>query len=102
MKPIGRTYLIKCEHKSEIKMENGIFIPTNFDVDEIEDIFYQGEVIAYGTEFLDEEIKQLVPIGKNVIFEYKEKRGTKMTFGKITYYIKHEDQILGIIEDEEC
>ena len=39
---------------------------------------------------------------KKVIFEYKEKRGTKMTFGKITYYIKHEDQILGIIEDEEC
>ena len=47
MKPIGRTYLIKCEHKSEIKMENGIYVPTNFDVDEIEDIFYQGEVIAY-------------------------------------------------------
>ena len=102
MKPIGKTYLIKCEHKSEIKMENGIYVSSNFDVDEIEDIFYKGEVIAHGTGFSDEEIKELVPIGKTVVFEYKEKRGTKMTIGKTTYYIKDEDQILGIIEDEEC
>ena len=102
MKPIGKTYLIKCEHKSEIKMENGIYVPINFDVDEIEDIFYKGKVIAHGTGFSDEEIKELVPIGKTVVFEYKEKRGTKMTIGKTTYYIKDEDQILGIIEDEEC
>ena len=97
-----KTYLIKCEHKSEIKMENGIYVPINFDVDEIEDIFYKGEVIAHGTGFSDEEIKELVQIGKTVVFEYKEKRRTKMTIGKTTYYIKDEDQILGVIEDEEC
>lgn len=102
MKPIGKTYLIKCEHQSEIKMENGIFVPVNFDVNEIDDIFYQGEVVAYGTDFTDDEIKDLISIGKTVIFDYKGKNGIKMTFGKTTYYVKDKDQILGVVENEEC
>ena len=33
------------------------------------------------------------------LFEYKEKRGTKLIFGKNVYYIKYEDQLLGIVEE---
>lgn len=99
MKSIGRTYLIKCEVKSGIELINGLYIPTNHDVDGISDIFYQGTVISHGTGFTDEEIKNLVPIGTKVIFEYKEKRGTKLIFGKNVYYIKYEDQLLGIVEE---
>lgn len=102
MKPIGKTYLIRCKTRSDVELINGIYIPTNFDVDGISDVFYQGEVVSYGTGFSDDEIKKLVPIGTNVVFEYKEKRGTKLIFGKNVYYIKYEDQVLGIIEDEKC
>jgi co-chaperonin GroES (HSP10) len=98
MKPIGKTYLIKCEIRSNVELINGLYIPTNHDVDGISDVFYQGKIIAHGTGFSDDEIKNLVPVGTEVVFEYKEKRGTKLIFGKNVYYIKYEDQILGIIE----
>lgn len=102
MKPIGKTYLIKCETRSDVELINGIYIPTNYDVDGISDVFYEGIVISHGTRYTEEEIKDLVPIGTKVVFEWKEKRGTKLIFGKNVYYIKYEDQVLGIIEDEEC
>lgn len=102
MKPIGKTYLIKCEKRSSIELINGLYIPTNFDIDGISDVFYEGVVIEHGTGYTEDEIKKLVPIGTKVIFEWAEKRGTKLIFGKNVYYIKYEDQVLGIIEDEEC
>lgn len=98
MKPMGKTCLIKAEIKKEPQLINGIYIAATND--EMNDIFYQGKIIAYGNGYTDEEIKNLVPIGKTVIFDYKEKRGTKLIFGKNVYYIKYEDQLLGVIEDE--
>lgn len=100
MKPIGKTYLIKADIKKDVELVNGLFIPV--DNDYINDIFYQGYVLAHGTGYSEENESKLVPIGSKVIFDYKEKRGTKLIFGTNVYYIKYEDQVLGIVENEEC
>lgn len=102
MKPIGKTYLIKCSAKPSVEMNNGIYVPTNFDVDEVNDIFYFGEIVSYGNGFSKDEIEKLLPLGTKVFFEFKDKRGIKIVLGKNSYYIKEEDQILGYINDEEC
>jgi co-chaperonin GroES (HSP10) len=98
MKPIGKTYLIKADIKKGPELVNGLYIPP--DNDYINDVYYQGFVIAHGTGFSEDEEKTLVPCGTKVIFEYMEKRGTKLVFGNNVYYIKYEDQVLGIVENE--
>lgn len=100
MRPLGRTYLIKAEIKRDIELINGLYIPSDSDV--YHDIYYQGNIISHGLGFSKEEENKLVPPGTKVIFDYKEKRGTKLIFGNNVYYIKYEDQVLGIIENEEC
>lgn len=96
MRPLGKTYLIKAEVQKGPELVNGLFIPA--DNDYINDIHYQGIVMAHGLGYSDEEIKNLVPVGKSVVFEYMEKRGTKLVFGNNVYYIKYDDQILGVVE----
>jgi co-chaperonin GroES (HSP10) len=98
MKPIGKTYLIKADVKKDIELVNGIFIPNDFDA--IEDIYYQGYIVAYGTGYTEEEIKNLVPIDTKVLFNYRGKRGMKLVFGSSTYYVKDEADILGVVENE--
>lgn len=98
MKPLGKTYLIKADVKKDIELINGIFIPVNNDY--LNDIFYQGFIIAQGTGFNEDEYHKLIKIGSKVIFNYKENDGTKLVFGNNVYYIKSEEQILGIIENE--
>ena len=97
MKPVGKTYLIKIKkHDEKDDIIDGIYIPDNSSIN---DIYYEGVVEAYGAGWTKKEIKNLVPIGKKVIFEYKKKSGTKVVFGETIYLIHEADDILAIKED---
>ena len=93
MKPIGKTYLIEVQKKNDIEqLDSGIYVPS--------DIYYEGKVIGYGTSWTDEEIKDLVPIGKTVIFDYKNKKGTKIQLVNRIMYIHEKEQVLAIKEED--
>ena len=97
MKPIGKTYLIKVqEHKETDNIINGIYIPDNSS---IHDLYYEGTITEYGTGWTKKEIKDLLPIGTNVFFEYKIKCGIKLIIGDKIYYIHEPKNILAIKED---
>ena len=98
MKPVGKTYLIKIK-KHDHKDDNidGILIPDNSS---IHDLYYEGIIKEYGCGWSEEEKKNLIPIGKTVIFEYKIKCGTKIVLGEDIYYIHEEKNILAIKEDK--
>lgn len=98
MRPLGKTYLIKAEIKRDIELVNGLYIPSDSDC--YHDIYYQGIIVSHGLGFSENEINDLVPVGTKVVFNYKGKNGTKLIFGNNVYYIKNEDQVLGVIEDE--
>lgn len=98
MKPIGKTYLIKIKkHDPKKDMINGIYIP---DTSCVHDLYYEGTVEAYGSNWSKKELKNLIPIGKTVIFEYKKKCGTKIIIGENIYYIHNADDILAIKEED--
>ena len=98
MKPIGKTYLIEVERKTGVEqLENGLYIPTESS---IKDIYYEGKIIAYGTSWTDEEIKDLVPIGTTVIFDYKNKKGTKIQLVNRIMYIHEKEQVIAIKEED--
>ena len=97
MKPIGKTYLIQVrKHDENENVINGIIIPDNSSFN---DIYYEGVVIEYGTGWNKDEIKDLVPIGKTVFFEYKKKCGTKCVLKDKIYYIQEAKNVLAIKED---
>ena len=97
MKPIGKTYLIKVQEQKEANnIINGIYIPDNSS---IHDLYYEGTIIEYGAGWNKEELKDLLPIGTNVFFEYKIKCGTKLIIGDNIYYIHEPKNILAIKED---
>lgn len=97
MKPTGKTYLVKIKkHDSKDDIINGIYIP---DTSSIHDIFYEGTIVGYGAAWSKDEEKDLIPIGTNIIFEYKKKCGTKIIFGDDVYYIHDPKDILAIKEE---
>ena len=95
MKPIGRTYLIECEKIDDITKEGDIYVVNS--VDKVKDGFWKGVVKEYGT-LLDGD--DLVPIGTKVVMDTTKKAEAKLVLGKKVYYIKKEDEIIGVIEDE--
>ena len=94
-----------CYIMPQALINNGVnvIIPPEFtdNVNENNEITGELSIARSGIWKINNELYQFINFDSSV-FEYKEKRGTKMTIGKTTYYIKDEDQILGIIEDEEC
>lgn len=97
MKPVGKTYLIKVkEHKETDDIINGIYIPDNSS---IHDLYYEGTIVEHGAGWTKKELKDLLPIGTNIIFEYKIKCGTKIIIGDSIYYIHEPKNILAIKED---
>lgn len=96
MIPIGRTYLIECDPPENITNEGGIFVVNN--IDKLKDGFWKGKVIAYGTLFTEEEKKDLVPIGSEVIMDVKKKADIKIVIKGKVFYVRKEDEILGVIE----
>ena len=98
MKPIGKTYLIEVQRKNDIEqLDSGLYIPND---NSFKDIYYEGKVIAYGTSWTDGEIKDLVPIGKTVIFDYKSKKGTKIQLSNRLMYIHEKEQVVAIKEED--
>ena len=98
MKPIGKTYLIEVQKKNDIEqLDSGIYVPND---NSFSDIYYEGKVIGYGTSWTDEEIKDLVPIGKTVIFDYKNKKGTKIQLVNRIMYIHEKEQVIAIKEED--
>ena len=96
MIPIGRTYLIECDPPESITNEGGIFVVN--EVDKMKDGFWKGKVKAYGTLFTEEEKKNLVPIGSEVIMDVKKKADIKIVIKNKVFYVRKEDEILGVIE----
>jgi co-chaperonin GroES (HSP10) len=96
MKPIGKTYLIKCKAES-ITNEGGIYVVNS--VDEIQDSFWKGVVVGYGTK-VDESKDDVVPIGTTVIMDTSKKSAAKMILKKTQYIVRDIDDIVGVIEDE--
>jgi len=96
MKPCGKTYLIEI-HKKPETIINGIIVPDNSN---FHDIYYEGKVVEYGTGWDKDEIKDLIPIGKTVIFEYKKKCGIKFVFGEKIFYIHEPKNILAMKNEE--
>lgn len=95
MKPVGKTYLIEAI-KDRQSVINGIIIPDSFDTN---DIFYKGIVKAHGTAWTENEIKNLVPIGKKIFMKYGDKKGLKIVIKDKIFYIHDEDHIIATIED---
>ena len=97
MKPVGKTYLIKVKKQDpENNKIDGIYIP---DTSSVHDVYYEGVIEEYGTGWKKSELKDLIPIGKTVFFEYKKKCGTKFVLGERIYYIHEPENILAIKEN---
>ena len=79
----------------QINITDGIYIPDNSS---IHDVYYEGTVVEYGTGWTKNEMKDLIPIGESIYFEYKQKCGTKIVIGENVYYIHEPENILAIKE----
>lgn len=104
MIPIGKKYLIKCEvDHTPTHEEDGIIVLNDSSV---QDIYWKGKIVAYGTMWTEEEKKDLIPIGKTVVFDYstpvqnKRLKSIKVAVGKDVYYLEDPDEILGVFEDD--
>lgn len=98
MKPIGKTYLIEVNKNDGIEqLDCGLYIPNNSSV---HDIFYEGKIIGYGTSWTEEELKDLIPIGTNIIMDYTSKKGTKLQLNEKILLIHESEQIIAIKEDQ--
>jgi hypothetical protein len=98
MKPIGKTYLIKCDFDSGIRKQDGIYVIDNVNVND--DVFWKGYITAYGNGFTDEETKDLLPIGTKVVMEYGKKAKMKIVIGKSVFYVRDVDEVIGVVEDD--
>lgn len=97
MRPIGKTYLIKCPDEDPISLEDRIYVINN--VDKQKDGHWKGVVAAYGNGFTDEEKKNLLPIGTPVVMNYTVKAEMKLIIKNIVYYVRKEEDIVGVIEE---
>jgi co-chaperonin GroES (HSP10) len=97
MKPIGNTYLIKCEEIESIENEGGIYVIN--DVNKVKDSFWKGVIVEYGTT-VDPNDKELLPIGTKVIFDMSKKADAKLVLHGSVYYVRKVEEIIGVIEDD--
>lgn len=96
MKPVGKTYLIEVQKNNNIEqLDCGLYIPSDTS---FHDIFYEGKIVDYGCGWSDDEIKNLIPIGTDIIMDYSSKKGTKILLNEKIYFIHEEEQIIAIKE----
>ena len=96
MKPIGKTYLIRCESE-RITKEGDIYVVNN--VDTLTDIFWKGVVAGYGT-LVDEKKDDVVPIGTKVVVDVTKKGREKIIIKNVKYVVRDIEDVIGVIEDE--
>lgn len=98
MECVGKKYLVQGQLPKE-EVVKGIILPvygTNRDFGS-----YIGTIIGWGTGWTQEEKKDLFPVGKKVVLNYKEKTNKiKLLMGEKNYYICEPDDFLAIIEEE--
>ena len=100
MQSFGKTCLIKCNTENSMEKQDGIFVMNS--IDPVNDIFWKGEIINYGTLVDEKDLEDLPPVGTKVVVSYgkesSDKGGTKLVFGKSVYYIRDIKEILGVLE----
>ena len=96
MKPIGETYLVKCEIEP-ITNDGGILI-VNSKNSNYSDTFWKGTIIGYGTK-IDESDPDLLPIGEKVVMDPLDKDKTKIVLKGVIFYSISKDKILAVLED---
>ena len=99
MKPIGKTFLIKVNrNKEQYDKVGDIFVPNSSGVG---DIYFEGNLIEYGTGWSNDELENFPKLGSNVYFDYTKKEGkTKVVLGEGVFYIIDEKNLLAIKEEE--
>lgn len=99
MKPVGKTYLIQVIVKNDIEqLDCGLYIPNDTSV---HDIFYEGKIIGYGSGWTEDELNDLIPIGKTIFMDYGSKKGIKLQLNDRVLLIHEPEQIIGVKEEEE-
>ena len=95
MRPIGETYLIKCEAAAETN-EGGIIVLNDIDI--TKDAFWNGTIIGYGTKMnLDDP--DLVPIGTKVVINFDRKNAVKVIIKKKVIYSVQKEDVIATMED---